>query len=57
MVKVPGLALSKEPPSSATATMSSSGSKLAIGIKPPSPIKDKKLEKSVSITGVRPNIR
>lgn len=48
MVKVPGLALSKEPPSSATTAMSSNGPKLAIGIKPPSPIKDKKAEKSVS---------
>ncbi|GAN08877.1 hypothetical protein MAM1_0228c08395 [Mucor ambiguus] len=46
MVKVPGLALSKEPPSSTTTAMSSSGPKLAIGIKPPSPVKDKKAEKS-----------
>ncbi|KAL9545936.1 hypothetical protein MBANPS3_006897 [Mucor bainieri] len=46
MVKVPGLALSKEPPSSATTALSSSGPKLAIGIKPPSPVKDKKAEKS-----------
>jgi hypothetical protein len=49
MVKVPGLALSKEPPSLATIT-STNGPKLAIGVKPPSPIKDKKSEKPVSIT-------
>lgn len=48
MVKVPGLALSKEPPSLATTT-STNGPKLAIGVKPPSPIKDKKSEKPVSI--------
>ncbi|CEP16414.1 hypothetical protein [Parasitella parasitica] len=44
-VKVPGLALSKEPPSSAI-TSSTNGPKLAIGVKPPSPVKEKKPEKS-----------
>jgi hypothetical protein len=42
-VKIPGLALSKDPPSAT----SSNGIKLAIG-KPTSPVKEKKPEKQVS---------
>ncbi|KAI8643214.1 Bromodomain-containing protein [Parasitella parasitica] len=49
IVKVPGLALSKEPPSSAAITSVANGPKLAIGVKPPSPVKEKKPEKSTPI--------
>lgn len=48
---MPGLALSKEPPSSAI-TASATGPKLAIGVKPASPVKEKKAEKTVSMTKI-----
>ncbi|KAI8368854.1 Bromodomain-containing protein [Choanephora cucurbitarum] len=43
--KIPGLALSKEPPTPTTNTPISNGPKLAIGTKPPSPVKEKKVDK------------